>query len=144
MAGEITNIRNGLQTRLETISGLQVYDHEPDGNTLTPTASIAFVGWTPNETFGATRPAGSATYHFMITVRLSGLVPEEMWQVLDDYINPTGANSILAAIDGDATLGAVVDYTVVSPGERIEASDKESRSDSWYYVQEFPVDCTIG
>jgi len=143
MAGEITNIRNGLQTRLETISGLQVYDHEPDGMSVTPAASIVFAGWTPHETFSATRPAGSATYRFIITVRLSGAVPEEQWQALDDYINPTGTNSILAAIDGDDTLGSVVDYTVISPGEAIEVTDREAKADAWFYVQEFPVECVV-
>lgn len=144
MAGEITNIRNGLQVRLETITGLQVYDHEPDGSSVTPAASIAFAGWTPQETFAYSgRPAGGVTYLFTITVRLSGLIPEEQWQALDDYINPTGTNSILAAIDGDDTLGSVVEYTVISPGEQIDVTERESKPDSWFYVQEFPVACTI-
>lgn len=144
MAGEITNIRNGLQTRLETISGLQVYDHEPDAAAVTPAASIAFVGWTPNETFaGASAPTGDRTYRFVITVRLSGAVPEEQWQALDDYINPTGTNSILAAIDGDATLGSLVEWTVITPGEPIDVTDRESKADAWFYVQEFPVECWV-
>lgn len=143
MAGEITNIRNGLETQLKTISGLQVYDHEPDGLSVTPAASIAFAGLTPNETFSGTRPEGSATYRFVITVRLSGAVPEEQWQALDDYINPTGTNSIFAAIAADDTLGGVVDYAVISPGEEIEVTDRESKADAWFYVQELPVECVI-
>lgn len=144
MAGEITNIRNGLETQLKTIVGLQVYDHEPDGASVMPAASIAFAGWTPGETFSSSgRPGGSASYRFIITVRISGIVPEEQWQALDDYINPTGTNSILAAIDADDTLGGVVDYTVMTPGEAIDVTDKESKADSWYYVQEFPVECVV-
>jgi len=143
MAGEITNIRNGLQTRLETISGLQVYDHLPEGYAVSPAAAIQFVGWTPNESFSYSRPAGQASYRFVISVRLSGLVPEEMWQALDDYINPTGTNSILAAIDGDDTLGSVVDYTVITPGEDIDVTDREVGPDGWFYVQDFPVSCAV-
>ena len=41
--------------------------------------------------------------------------------------------------DGDDTLGGVVDYTVITPGETIEVTDREQRPDGWYYVQEFPL-----
>ncbi len=133
--GELTDIRNGLETRLLTISGLQVYDHEPDATTVTPAASIRFEGWTPNVTFGN----ASGDYQWVITLRLSGAIPQEQWQALDDYINPTGSKSILAAIDGDDKLGNVVDYTVISPGEEIDVTDREQRADGWYYVQEFPI-----
>ena len=141
--GEITDIRNGIETRLNTISGLQVYDHEPDATMATPAASIAFDGWTPGETFrGASNP-GARTYHWVVTLRLSGAIPEEQWKALDDYIVPTGSKSILAAIDGDGTLGGIVDYTVMTPGETIEVTDRESRADGWYYVQDFPLDTGV-
>ena len=140
MAGEITTIRDGIETRLKTISGLEVYDHTPDATSVTPAASIAFVGWTPSETFKAASAPGDRTYRWIVTVRLSGSIPQEQWQALDDYIAPTGSNSILAAIDGDGTLGGAVDWTVMTPGESIEVTDRESRADGWYYVQEFPLE----
>ncbi len=133
--GELTDIRNGIETRLLTIGGLQVYDHMPDSITVTAVATIEFVGWTPNTTFGN----ASGEYMWTVTVRLAGAIPQEQWQIMDDYINPTGTNSILAAIDGDGTLGGVVDYTVMTPGETIEVTDREQRPDGWYYIQEFPL-----
>ena len=125
--GELTDIRDGIETRLKTISGLQVYDHEPDATMVTPAASIRFEGWTPNVTFGN----ASGDYRWIVTLRLSGAIPQEQWQVLDDYINPTGNNSILAAIDGDPTLGGAVDYTVMNPGADV-ASTSYVLYPRWY------------
>lgn len=139
MAGEITSIRDGLKTRMETISGLQVYNHTPDATSVTPAASIAFAGLTPNVTFTGASTPGDRDYLFVITVRIAGAIPEEQWEALDDYMNPTGANSVFAAIDGDDTLGGIADYSVISPDEQIDVSDREQRPDGWFYQQEFPV-----
>ena len=137
--GEVSDIRNGIEARLKTISGLQVYDHEPDSTTYTPAASIAFAGWTPNVTYGN----ASRDYRWVVTLRLSGSIPQEQWQALDDFIAPTGNKSILAAIDADPTLGGIADYTVMTPGEEIEVTDREQRPDGWYYVQEFPLTVAV-
>ena len=139
MAGEITNIRDGIETRLNTISGLQVYDYVPEGVSVTPSVTIALDSMTFNETFG-TSAAGLRSYRWILTLRIAGMIPQEQWQALDDYLNPSGTKSILAAIDGDPTLGAVVSYTVMSPGEAIEVSERESRHDGWYYTMEFPLE----
>ena len=143
MAGELTTIRDGIETRLKTITGLQVYDHEPDATTVTPAASISLAGVTYNETFEGASTAGDRTYRWVITLRLSGLIPEEQWQELDSYIAPTGSKSILAAIDADDTLGGAVEYSVMTPGEPIEVTDRESRADGWYYVMEFPLETYV-
>ena len=137
--GEITDIRRGIELQLKTISGLEVYDHTPDATMATPAVSIRFEGWTPNTTFGN----ATGDYRWIVVLRLSGAIPEEMWQALDDYINPTGSRSILAAIDGDPTLGGVADYTVMTPDEEIEVTDREQRPDGWFYVQEFPLTTAV-
>ncbi len=139
MAGELTSIRDGLKTRLDTISGLQVYNHTPDATSVTPAASISFDGYTPNKTFQGASTPGDRESKWIITVRLAGSIPEEQWEALDDYINPTGTNSIFAAIAGDETLGGNADWAVISPDEEIDISDREQRPDGWYYQMEFPV-----
>lgn len=142
--GEITNIRDGIETRLQTISGLQVYDHEPDGITVTPMASIRLEAMTQNETFTGVSVPGDRTYRWIVTLRLAGAIPQEQWQALDDYMAPTGTNSILAAIDGDDTLGGIVEYTVMTPGESIEVTDREPRDNGgWYYAMEFPLETYV-
>jgi len=143
VAGEVTNIRNGIETRLLTISGLQVYDHEPDATTVTPAASIRLVSFTRNQTFESASNPGDRTYNWIVSVRLSGVVPEEQWQALDDYLAPTGTKSIQAAIDGDKTLGSTVDWAVVTTVDDIEIADRESRADGWYYVLEMPIESYV-
>ena len=140
MAGEITTIRDGIKTRLDTISGLEVLNHEPDATTITPSASIRLESLTRNETFEGASTPGDRTYRWVITLRLAGAIPGEQWEALDDYLAPTGSNSILAAIDGDDTLGGAVDWTVMAPGESIEITDREQRADGWFYVMEFPLE----
>ena len=139
MAGEITNIRDGIETRLKTISGLEVIDHVPDGITVAPVATINLNSLTYNETMDT----GDRTYRWTITLRLSGVIPQEQWQDLDNYLAPTGAKSILAAIAGDETLGSTVDWAVISPGESIEISDREQQSDGWFYTMEFPLETYV-
>ncbi len=139
MAGEMTSIRDGLQTRLQTISGLNVLNHTPDSASVTPAASIAFDAYTPNKTFQGASTPGDRESRWIITVRLAGFIPEEQWEALDDYINPTGTNSIFAAIEGDITLGGNVDWAVISPDEEMEVTDREQRQDGWFYQMEFPV-----
>jgi hypothetical protein len=139
MAGEITTIRDAIETALDAISGLQVYDHEPDNPTVTPMASIRLVGMTRNVTFGGASVPGDRTYQWIITVRLSGNIPQERWQEMDNYLAPTGNKSILAAIDTDDTLGGSVEYAVMTPNEEIEITDQEVKSDGWYYRMEFPL-----
>lgn len=139
MAGEITSIRDGLQVRLETISGLNIYNHTPDHTSVTPAACIGFDSYTPNVTFEGASTPGDRESRWIITVRLAGSIPEEQWEALDDYINPTGTNSIFAAIKGDETLGGIADYAVISPGEEIDASERVQGQDSWFYQMEFPV-----
>ena len=141
MAGELTTIRDGIETRLKTISGLQVYDHEPTPiSGVTPAATIKLESMTQSETFKGASVPGDRTYRWTVTLRLAGAIPQEMWQSMDDYLAPTGSKSILAAIDGDDTLGGAVDWTVMTPGESIDVTDRESRADGWYYVQEFPLE----
>ena len=140
MAGEISTIRDGIETQLNTISGLQVLDHEPDATTAPPAASIRLVSMTQNETFNGASTPGDRTYRWILTLRLAGAIPQEQWQDLDTYLAPTGSKSILAAIDADDTLGGAVDYSVMTPGESIEVTDRESRADGWYYVMEFPLE----
>ncbi len=139
MAGEITTIRQGIETRLETISGLQVYDFEPDGISVTPMCSIRLVNMRRNVTFEGASVPGDRIYNWMLTLRIQGRIPKERWEEVDSYLAPTGSKSILAAIDGDDTLGGAVEWTVMTPDEEIEITDQEVRLDSWFYRIEFPL-----
>lgn len=104
----ISQIRTALQTRLATISGLDVYDTVP--GTINPPAAIVQRRSGPHpDTLGASR----VSYTMQVTVLL-GLADDQAAQnALDGYLSPTGADSILAAVDADETLGGKVDYALV-------------------------------
>lgn len=137
--GEITTIRQAIETRLETISGLEVYDFEPDVPTVTPLATIKLVSIVPNESYGDVAVA-DRTYRWIITVRIQGSIAEVMWDSMDEYLDLSGSNSIFAAIYGDDTLGSTVDQAILPAGEEFEITDQEIRTDSWFYRTEFPLE----
>ena len=102
----LTTIRQGIQTRLETISGLRVYDRPPDSINELPCAFILPL----SGGYHATMRAASIQYEFEVTLLVSRASDMADAQTkIDPYINPTGSKSILYAIEGDATLGSTVD-----------------------------------
>lgn len=107
-------IRSGLKTRLETVSGLTVYDYVPDFIDP-PTALIA-----PFNTlnFDSTMQRGSDTYEIPVIVYVSKVDAETGQDSIDSYLAASGSNSIKAAIEGDTTLGgAAMSVRVVSAAE---------------------------
>ena len=107
-------IRSGLKTRLETVSGLTVYDYVPDFIDP-PTALIA-----PFNTlnFDSRMQRGSDTYEIPVIVYVSKVDAETGQDSIDSYLAASGSNSIKAAIEGDTTLGgAAMSVRVVSATE---------------------------
>lgn len=134
MAGIITNLRDALETRLETISGLEVVDHSPDGFSVAPVAIIHPPGSRQRQTF-----SGAYLYRFEIELRLAGVVPGDVWAALDSYMAPTGSSSIEAAIDGDKTLAGNASYAVVLWDE-IETDREPNQNGGWSYRATIPVE----
>mgnify|MGYP001611731817 FL=1 len=134
MAGILTTLRDALEPRLETISGLEVLDHAPDGIMVTPVAIIHPPGTRQRQTF-----SGAHLYRFEIELRLVGAVPGDVWAALDSYMAPTGSSSIEAAIDGDKTLGGNAAYAVVL-WEEMEAERDANQNGGWSYRATIPVE----
>ena len=107
-----SNVRDGLKTRLQTITGLRVYDLIPD--TVTPPAAV--VGQL-DLTFDINNARGldQANCDVMVIVqRLSERVAQDK---LDAFLAGSGAGSIKAAIEGDRTLGGAVNTLRVISAE---------------------------
>lgn len=103
----LSQIRAGLKTRLETISGLRVSAYVTHQVNL-PQAMIGNIRRTYHQTFGS--PGDSHPFAEVTVVTGTperGL--EEAQADLDAYCDTSGAKSILAAIEGDCTLGGLVD-----------------------------------
>jgi len=111
---------SGVETRLATISGLRVNDVEP----TQPTPPFAFVGVPEipdySSTFGnLVTGRGSFSVSPTVTVGVSAVSDRAGQLKLAGYANPTGSTSVAAAIEGDSTLGGIVDYCVVESFEPV-------------------------
>lgn len=113
MAATISQIRDALKAALATVSGLEVHDTVP--GQITPPAAVVW-------RLSGPRPStlGSATfdYTFKVTMLLSISDETGGQDDLDTYLTPTGASSVIRAIDDSMTLPDIVEYAQVQDVER--------------------------
>ncbi len=109
MAATIAQIMAGIETRLATITGLRVDDVEP----YQASPPFAFVGVPAIPEYHSTMKLGRFTIRPTVTVGVSKVSDRAGQVALAGYANPTGSTSILAAIEGDRTLGGVVEDCIV-------------------------------
>jgi hypothetical protein len=95
-------LRDAIETRLATISGLNTYDTVPD-NPVIPFATVLPTGIE----YDAGMSDGAHTWRFGILVAVHRASESTAQDALDAYCDPTGTRSIRAAINGDRTLGGL-------------------------------------
>lgn len=102
----IESIGSGIATRLKTISGLKVYapSELPDSISQFPVALILPRLIEYNKDFDA-----SPDYTFRIIVCITSVDRPSAMNKLLDYIEPSGASSVVAAMEGDRTLNSTAD-----------------------------------
>lgn len=103
----VAGIRDAIQTRLATVSGIKSYDVGTGAERMP--CAIVF----PR---GTERLTGGGTYRYTFVVEVwvplsMGLTKAQ--DALDALIDPEASTSIEAAIEGDKTLGSTVDSTMV-------------------------------
>jgi len=101
-------IRDGLVTRLQTISGLTGYDHVP-GQVNVPAATVS----RRLTRFDSVMARGADDFEYVVRVLVSNADPKLAQEAMSLYLAGSGASSIKAAIEGDQTLGGVVDFARV-------------------------------
>jgi hypothetical protein len=110
----LTSIRSGLKTRLETISGLDVYDYVPDW--FEPPMALIM----PPEIidYDVTMSRGADRYEIPVVLYVTKIDAETSQDDLDSYLASSGSTSVKAAVEGDGTLGgAAMDTRVISAGD---------------------------
>jgi hypothetical protein len=108
-APSIPDIMSGIETRLATISGLFVSEIHP-AQIVPP---IAVVGVPAIPSYHLAMRAGSFEINPTVMVLVSATVDVAGQHQLAAYANPTGSSSVKTAIEGDRTLGGVVDDCLV-------------------------------
>jgi hypothetical protein len=104
MAASIAAIRAGLAARAATISGLRTYAYmapkpEPPALCVLPTRGD----------YDRTMNSDDTDYQFDLWVYVSPSDLPRAQEAIDEYLAPSGAKSVRAAINADQTLGGVVD-----------------------------------
>lgn len=111
MAATIEQIMLGVEARLKTIPGLRTESTQP--GTLNPPEAIVGAPPVPNYRLAMNR--GSFELGLTVSVYTSAAVSRVGQMLLARLANPTGQMSVVAAIEGDRTLGGLVaDCVVVS------------------------------
>lgn len=109
MAPTLEQVMLGIETRLATISGLRTSAIGPDQ--IVPPAAV--VGVPPVEAYHATFNSNRMLLDFPVTVLVSAALDRVGQLALAGYANPSGATSVKAAIEGDKTLGGILDDCIV-------------------------------
>ena len=127
----VTQIKQGLQVRLATISGLRSYAYQPD-NLNTPFAWPMLDTITYN---GAMR-GGLITSVFTVSGVVGRSAERSAQAALDGFLSYEGATSIRAALEGDRTLGGAVANLLVESASNISTMEG---NDTTYLMVDFRV-----
>jgi hypothetical protein len=109
---KLSDIRDGIATRLRTISGLRVRDYV-EGQVEPP---MALVGFPSEIDYDEAMARGMDDHTIPIRVYVASQVNRAANDALEGYLAKTAADdpkSIKAAIEGDRTLGGKVQDCVV-------------------------------
>lgn len=101
-------VRDELKVRLATISGLRAHDVWPDTVNV-PAALVRPLTGTFAESYGN---GTKFTFEIVLVLQLGTLRSAQ--DALDAYLDPSGSSSIVAAIEGDRTLGGKADTLAVT------------------------------
>jgi hypothetical protein len=118
-APTLLQIMQGIESRLATISGLQVSDTFT--GEITPPA--AQVGMPRVTAYHSTMQRGRmqvAGQIYVFTSRADERVGQEQ---LAGYADPTGSGSVIAAVYGSKTLGGVVEDIIIRSFEPLGADE---------------------
>ena len=132
MPATVSQVKDGLKARIETISGLRAFDYQPDQ------VNPPFAWPTLDEVrFHQTGMAsGGVVMDFTITVVLTRPSERVAQDKMDQYMAWSGPQSIRAALEADRTLGGVCDDLIVNSAGNFTNIDA---NDTLYLTVDFKV-----
>jgi len=115
MPATVSQVADGLKTRLATITGLRTFNYQPE-QLSPPVAYPVLNSVTYHRAFGG----GDVEMFWSVFVIVGRYTDSRAFNDVDDYISYSGAKSLRAAIEGDPTLGGVCQTLVVSSSISIQ------------------------
>lgn len=116
MVATISQVNTGIKARLATIAGLRVFDYMPDA-VNPPLAFPVLTGIEYHKAFGG----GDVQFAYNIGVVVGRVSDRTAQTTLDQYMSYGGATSVRAALEGDPTLGGIVDTLILSSSASISS-----------------------
>ena len=114
MTATVSAVKQGIAVRLGTISGLRAWNEQPNQ----VNAPIGYANL-DGIIYHRTMRASMVEMTFTVTVVVSRADERTGIASVDAYTSATGERSIKAAIEGDRTLGGIVDDLVVESASGI-------------------------
>jgi hypothetical protein len=108
MAATVSQVATGLAARLGTISGLRTYTYQPEQ--LNPPVAFPVLN---SVRYHNTFQGGDVLMDWTVNVVVGRYLDRTAHAALDGYLSYSGASSIRTALEGDLTLGGVVQTLVV-------------------------------
>jgi hypothetical protein len=132
MPATISQVKDGLKTAINTVSGLRAFDYQPD-QVNPPFAWPTLDTITYHQT-GMNN--GGVVMNFTVTLVVNRAAERVAQDQLDQYMSWDGAKSLRAAIEADRTLGGVCDDLIVTNAENLTNIDA---NDTLYLAVDFKV-----
>ena len=132
MSATVTELKNGIKTRLETITNLRAYAQQPDQ--VNP--SVGGIAWPTLEsiTYHGAMRAGLVTHVFTVSVIVGRAAERTAQALMDTYLSYD--NGIRAAIEADTTLGGYAQTLIVEEATNLSTVDA---NDTTYLTVDFRV-----
>jgi hypothetical protein len=109
MTATLGQVRAALKTRLQAISGLEVYARPP--GTINPPAAL--IAPAPGSFLTYRTSHTSHDLELIVVVFVQWGEDDSATDALDAYLADAGASSVYATVQADPTLGGVVDSAAV-------------------------------
>ena len=95
----ISEVRNGIAARLESIGGLRVYPEPPAAVSEFPALILGPGGISAK--YDQTMKGGDVRYSLEVLLLVASGDAGEAWDQLESYVSADGEASVKAALDGD-------------------------------------------
>ena len=111
MPATVSQVADGIKVRLATVSGLRTFSYQPE-QLNPPVAFPVLESVEYHRAFGG----GDVQMRWQIFVIVGRYLDRVAHSNLDGFLSYSGATSLRAAIEGDRTLGGVVNTLVLDSG----------------------------
>jgi hypothetical protein len=132
MPATISQVKDGLKTAINTVSGLRAFDYQPDQ--VNPPFAFPTLDTITYHQTGMNN--GGVVMNFTITLIVNRAAERTAQDQLDQYMAWDGVKSVRAAIEADRTLGGVCDDLIVTNAENLTNIDA---NDTLYLAVDFKV-----